>query len=187
MVLTHGIWQIKLWCTRSKWNMGEILAFLAKNDDEKWSRKNIFENPPCAHHVIFITEFWSKVQTRVEFVINRVLNWLWFHCAKCQRKKELKTLRLELCTHIVLVGTTFAKNEKRQFFSKSAKNIHGLKLTLVPLCQMPKEQRAENFQTWAMYTHRTCWHICMNYLRRMYVVSFHKSFLSTHIYVYIAR
>ena len=37
--------------------MGEILAFLALNDDEKWSRKNIFKIPPCAHHVIFITEF----------------------------------------------------------------------------------------------------------------------------------
>ena len=37
-----------------RWNMGEILA---KNDDENWSRKNIFEIPPCAHHVIFITEF----------------------------------------------------------------------------------------------------------------------------------
>ena len=36
--------------------MGEILAFLTKNDDEKVSRKNIFEIPPCAHHVIFITE-----------------------------------------------------------------------------------------------------------------------------------
>ena len=31
--------------------------FWPKNDDEKWSRKNIFEIPPCAHHVIFITEF----------------------------------------------------------------------------------------------------------------------------------
>jgi hypothetical protein len=37
--------------------MGEILAFLASNDDEKWPRKNIFEIPPCAHPVIFITEF----------------------------------------------------------------------------------------------------------------------------------
>ena len=27
--LTHRIWQIQLWCPRSKWNMGEILAFLA--------------------------------------------------------------------------------------------------------------------------------------------------------------
>ena len=27
--LTHSIWQIQLWCPRSKWNMGEILAFLA--------------------------------------------------------------------------------------------------------------------------------------------------------------
>ena len=38
--------------------------FWPKNDDEKWSRKNIFEIPPCAHHVIFITEFvlWIKIQ-----------------------------------------------------------------------------------------------------------------------------
>jgi hypothetical protein len=49
--------------------------------------------------------------------------------------------KLELCFEI------YAKNEKSQFFSKSAKNIHGLELTLVPLCQMPKEERAENFQT----------------------------------------
>ena len=28
--------------TRSKWNMGKILLFWPKNDDEKWSRKNIF-------------------------------------------------------------------------------------------------------------------------------------------------
>ena len=66
--LTHSICQIQPLFTRSKWNMGEILAFLVtlnfwpKNDDEKWSRKNIFEIPPCAHHVIFITAFWSKVQ-----------------------------------------------------------------------------------------------------------------------------
>ena len=52
-----------------------------------------------------------------------------------------KTKRLELCVEI------YAKNEKRQIFSKSAKNIHGLKLNLVPLCQMPKEERAENFET----------------------------------------
>ena len=31
--------------------------FWPKNDDEKWSRKNVFEIPPCAHHVIFVTEF----------------------------------------------------------------------------------------------------------------------------------
>ena len=29
LLLTHCIWQIQLWCPRSKWNMGEILAFLA--------------------------------------------------------------------------------------------------------------------------------------------------------------
>ena len=28
--------------------MGEILAFLPKNDGEKWSSKNIFEILPCA-------------------------------------------------------------------------------------------------------------------------------------------
>ena len=28
-LLTHRMWQIQLWCPRSKWNMGEILAFLA--------------------------------------------------------------------------------------------------------------------------------------------------------------
>ena len=28
-LLTHSIWQIHIWCPRSKWNMGEILAFLA--------------------------------------------------------------------------------------------------------------------------------------------------------------
>ena len=31
--------------------------FWCKNDGEKLSRKNIFEIPPCTHHVIFITEF----------------------------------------------------------------------------------------------------------------------------------
>ena len=35
----------------------KVEYFWPKNDDEKWSRKNIFEIPPCAHHVIFITEF----------------------------------------------------------------------------------------------------------------------------------
>ena len=34
--------------------MGEILA---KNDDKKWSGKNIFEILPCAYRDIFITEF----------------------------------------------------------------------------------------------------------------------------------
>ena len=32
--------------------MGEILHFWPKNDGEKWSRKNIFEIPPCAHHFL---------------------------------------------------------------------------------------------------------------------------------------
>ena len=34
--------------------------FWPKNDGEKWSRINIFEIPPCAHHVIFISEFNQK-------------------------------------------------------------------------------------------------------------------------------
>ena len=32
------------------------IIYWPKNDAEKWSRKNIFEIPPCAHHVILITE-----------------------------------------------------------------------------------------------------------------------------------
>ena len=39
----------------SKWV--KFYHFWPKNDDDKWSRKNIFEVPPCDHHVIFITEF----------------------------------------------------------------------------------------------------------------------------------
>ena len=34
----------------------KINVFCTKNDGEKWYRKNIFEIPPCTHHVIFITE-----------------------------------------------------------------------------------------------------------------------------------
>ena len=44
--------------------------FWPKNDDEKWSRKNIFEIPPCAHHVIFITKF-------VPFNQNSVIKMTW--------------------------------------------------------------------------------------------------------------
>jgi hypothetical protein len=47
----------------SKLNMGEILAFLAFHDCEKWSRKNIFEIHPCSHHVIFITESVLLIKT----------------------------------------------------------------------------------------------------------------------------
>ena len=47
--------------------MGEILAFWPKNDGEKWPRKNIFEIPPCAHHVIFITEFVLLIKKLEEF------------------------------------------------------------------------------------------------------------------------
>ena len=36
------------------WNMGEILTFWSKNDDEKWSRKSIFEIPLCAQQSQYI-------------------------------------------------------------------------------------------------------------------------------------
>ena len=34
----------------------KVHTFL-NNQPMQWSRKNIFEIPPCAHHVIFITEY----------------------------------------------------------------------------------------------------------------------------------
>ena len=46
-----------------KLRMWQKIIFLPKNDGEKWSRKNIFEIPPCAHHVIFITEFVLLIKT----------------------------------------------------------------------------------------------------------------------------
>ena len=42
--------------------MGEILAMMVKSGLEK----NIFEIPPCAHHVIFITEFVLLIKTPLE-------------------------------------------------------------------------------------------------------------------------
>ena len=50
--------------------MGEILAFLAENDGGKWSRKNIFEILPCAHHVIFITKFVLLIKTPLFYEVN---------------------------------------------------------------------------------------------------------------------
>ena len=44
--------------------------FWAKNDGEKGSRKNIFEIPPCAHHVIFITEFVLLTKTPPFYEVN---------------------------------------------------------------------------------------------------------------------
>ena len=60
--------------------MGEILAFLAflaKNDGEKWYRKNIFGIPPCAHHVILITEFVLLTKTAPFYEVNSyfILTW----------------------------------------------------------------------------------------------------------------
>ena len=37
---------------------------------EKWSRKNIFEIPPCAHHAIFITEFVLLIKTPLFYEVN---------------------------------------------------------------------------------------------------------------------
>ena len=36
----------------------------------KWSRKNISEIPPCAHHVIFITEFVLLIKTPLFYKVN---------------------------------------------------------------------------------------------------------------------
>jgi hypothetical protein len=44
--------------------------FWPKNDGEKWSRKNIFEIPPCAHHVIFITEFVLLIKIPPFYEVN---------------------------------------------------------------------------------------------------------------------
>ena len=44
--------------------------FWPKNDGEKWSRKNIFEIPPYAHHVIFITEFVLLTKTPPFYEVN---------------------------------------------------------------------------------------------------------------------
>ena len=41
-----------------------------KNDGEKWSRKNIFEIPPCDHLVIFITEFVLLTKTPPFYEVN---------------------------------------------------------------------------------------------------------------------
>ena len=46
--LTPNTPLIQLWCAWSKWNMDLKKYFHPKNDDEKWSRKNYFEIPPCA-------------------------------------------------------------------------------------------------------------------------------------------
>jgi hypothetical protein len=44
--------------------------FWPKNDGEKWSRKNIFEIPPFAHHVIFITEFVLLIKIPPFYEVN---------------------------------------------------------------------------------------------------------------------
>ena len=44
--------------------------FWPNNDGEKWSRKNIFEIPPCAQHVIFITEFVHLIKIPPFYEVN---------------------------------------------------------------------------------------------------------------------
>jgi hypothetical protein len=44
--------------------------FWPTNDDEKCSRKNIFEISPCAHHVIFITEFVLLIKNPPFYEVN---------------------------------------------------------------------------------------------------------------------
>ena len=61
-ILTHSIWQIQLWCLWLKWKYGWNFSISGRKMMMKSGLGNIFEIPPCAHHVIFITEFWSKVQ-----------------------------------------------------------------------------------------------------------------------------
>ena len=48
--------------------------FWPKNDGEKWSIKNIFEIPPCAHHVIFITEFVLLIKIPPFYEVNSLEN-----------------------------------------------------------------------------------------------------------------
>ena len=44
--------------------------FWPKNDGEKWSRKNVFEIPPCAHYVISITEFILLIKIPPLYEVN---------------------------------------------------------------------------------------------------------------------
>ena len=43
---------------------------MGKNDDENWYRKKYFEIPPCAHQVIFITEFVLLIKTPLFYEVN---------------------------------------------------------------------------------------------------------------------
>ena len=51
-------------------------CFWPKNDGEKWSRKNIFEIPPCSHHIIFIAEFLLLIKTQPSYDV-KSLNKKW--------------------------------------------------------------------------------------------------------------
>ena len=67
----HTVYEKSDHCLPSQNGMGvKFQHFWPKNDGEKWSRKNIFEIPPCAHHVIFITEFVLLTKTPPFYEVN---------------------------------------------------------------------------------------------------------------------
>ena len=65
----YSIWQIQLW-SPVKMEYGWNFSISGLNH-EKWSRKNIFEIPPCAHNVIFITEFVLLIKISPIFHFDR--------------------------------------------------------------------------------------------------------------------
>ena len=76
--------------------------FLPKNDDEKWSRKNIFEIPSCAHHVIFIIEFVLLTKAPPFYEVN-----MGIICKKVNCYPELLQLILSLslvCIFLISVS-----------------------------------------------------------------------------------
>ena len=56
--------------------MGEFQHFWPKNDGEKWSRKNIFEIPPCAHHFL-LNGFTSQKGGVLVKSTNSVIKMTW--------------------------------------------------------------------------------------------------------------
>ena len=64
MTLLHPIYdKLNIGLLGQNWICDKKYYFWPKNDGEKWSRKNIFEIPPYAHYVIFITEFVLLIKT----------------------------------------------------------------------------------------------------------------------------
>ena len=103
---------------------------ILKGDSQKYGSTYILPRPlnlnlmePKAYlksHHFSYNNFWRYFLRPLKYRNSNVASdWLWFCCA-IQRKERKLSKRLELCVEI------YAKNEKRQFFSKSDKNIHGL-------------------------------------------------------------